>query len=217
MVALVNPVRTQGRPSRDGNTAGPDSIVTGLRKAVQELQTTNVTRKDIARFAGVTPALVTYYFPDRNALVKTAVLSVIDIFSGRIAGHLAADVDHSHKLFDIIEDTLALYHDNHYVIELVQQTDDVGMMREIKQDIAGFFDAWPGRASRHEQDGWFLATVVFGICHSLSSPLVPYQSQGHDRDAGREAQAAMVHAIMMSSLSGSPIVPLQRRRDRRTS
>ncbi len=64
--------RAQGRPARGENEVGSHKIVEGMRNALRTTKTVNVTRKDIASFAGVTPALVTYYFPERNGLIEAA-------------------------------------------------------------------------------------------------------------------------------------------------
>ena len=80
--------RAQGRPARGDNEVGSQKIVEGMQVALRTLQTTNVTRKEIAWYAGVTPALVTYYFPERNALIEAATLPVVEALVDKVSACL---------------------------------------------------------------------------------------------------------------------------------
>ena len=85
---LAQEKRAQGRPARGDNEVGSQKIVEGMQVALRTLQTTNVTRKEIAWYAGVTPALVTYYFPERNALIEAATLPVVEALVDKVSACL---------------------------------------------------------------------------------------------------------------------------------
>ncbi len=75
---VVKPVqRPQGRPTRCANDTGLQRIVNGMRNALRSRRNIHVTRKDIAQFAGVTPALVTYYFPEKDSLIEAATVPIV--------------------------------------------------------------------------------------------------------------------------------------------
>jgi len=64
--------RAQGRPATE--VVGRDAVLAAARKQIQELPPARVTISSIAREAGVDPALVRYYFGNREKLL----LAVID-------------------------------------------------------------------------------------------------------------------------------------------
>ena len=76
--------RVQGRPTRGANEVGSQKIVEGMRVALRAQKTTNVTRKDIALHADVTPALVTYYFPERSSLIEAATLPIVQALIDKV-------------------------------------------------------------------------------------------------------------------------------------
>lgn len=70
--------RSQGRPCRGGNEVGRSRIVDSLRDMMRAEPDGELSRKNLAKFAGVTPALITYYFPGRDALIEEAARPVIE-------------------------------------------------------------------------------------------------------------------------------------------
>jgi len=65
-------VRTQGRPVRGDAMAGRDWLIQKTRIAMKFKPRIDMQRREIAEFAGVTPALVSYYFPDKGGLFEAA-------------------------------------------------------------------------------------------------------------------------------------------------
>lgn len=77
--------RVQGRPARGAKQVGASRIVFGMLSALRELRVVDPSRNDIARFAEVTPALVTYYYPDRTELVLAAAVPVLEEYADRFS------------------------------------------------------------------------------------------------------------------------------------
>ena len=64
--------RLPGRPT--GNERfGREKIVNGFRMMACEGSHDTISRKDLATYLGITPALITYYFPEKNSLLREAM------------------------------------------------------------------------------------------------------------------------------------------------
>jgi AcrR family transcriptional regulator len=66
--------RKQGRPQKDRPAVGRDTLIVATRNLMKTTPPAQITRLDIARAAGVDPALIRYYFGNKSALVVAAVL-----------------------------------------------------------------------------------------------------------------------------------------------
>jgi AcrR family transcriptional regulator len=68
--------RKSGRPGRAGPAVGRDELVRRCVELLDTLPAQQLTFSALARHAGVTPALITYYFRDKSDL-QTAVLRLL--------------------------------------------------------------------------------------------------------------------------------------------
>ena len=73
---MVASQRSSGRPV-SAERFGREKIVSGFRALVREGRG-QIMRKDIAEYLGITPALVTYYFPVSSSLFKEAFNGIFD-------------------------------------------------------------------------------------------------------------------------------------------
>lgn len=89
----VTKKRGQGRPS--DNAVGRDTVLNKAMELVQELPPARVTISLIAREAGVDPALIRYYFGDREKLL----LAVVD----KMLADVPPDVDHDAEPTELLE------------------------------------------------------------------------------------------------------------------
>ena len=70
--------RGQGRPGSDEQEVGRDRLLEKVRTAMRLRPRVDIQRREIADVAGVTPALVNYYFPDKWALLESAARPVVE-------------------------------------------------------------------------------------------------------------------------------------------
>ena len=200
--------RAQGRPARGSATVGPKKIVEGMQEALRSLQTSNVTRKDIARFAGVTPALVTYYFPERDVLIEAATSPVIESLAVIIRQRLSQDVDPHSMLLHIIYDIVTCYSKNINIVELyiihkksagdgvVQNT-----LEDVDRSITGFFDNWLLHFPDCLYSGRFLTNAMLGLCRAVAY----HHSLDVDTDVrqdGTLVYARMIYRMLVGGLYG---------------
>lgn len=69
--------RMQGRPLRGAGDVGREKLVEAARTVLRRRVPASLSRKAVADVAGVTPALVSYYFPDPDSLVAAATWPLI--------------------------------------------------------------------------------------------------------------------------------------------
>jgi len=74
LVKAGKPRRKQGRPNKRAPAVGPEVLIAAARELMKSMPPGQITRLDIARAAGVDPALIRYYFGDKSALLVAAVL-----------------------------------------------------------------------------------------------------------------------------------------------
>jgi AcrR family transcriptional regulator len=69
--------RSKGRPYDPDRAVGRDALVKATRELLRTMPPAKMTRLDIARHAGVDPALIRYYFGDKSQLLGEVVLEVL--------------------------------------------------------------------------------------------------------------------------------------------
>jgi AcrR family transcriptional regulator len=127
---------------------GRETLIAATRKLVKTIPPGQITRLDIARAAGVDPALIRYYFGNKEALLATAVLEAGAQMRDRMRqdsaqGSSAADKIRR-RMVALLE---ALYEDpslHHLVIERI--------IHNYSKEARDF---------RHD--------LVFGACDNLAS------------------------------------------------
>ncbi len=186
-----------------------------MRDALRNLPTNNVTRKDIARFAGVTPALVTYYFPERNALIEAATVPIIEDLARLIDERLTRSVEPHSRLLQVVTDILACYFKDIAIIELYiahrrslnDETAPDGV-QDASRSITAFFDEWLSCFPKCHYDGRFLTNALLGICRSIAlhhGGEKASDAGGCDSPSLHAIYAEMICRILVDGLSGSTI------------
>ena len=207
--------RTQGRPARGMATVGPHKIVEGMQDALRALQSNIITRKDIARFAGVTPALVTYYFPERNTLVEAATAPIVEKLATCIQGWVSKDIDQNFVLMNIIIELLSCYSKDIAIIELyvsyrrsIDQQRSSDGLEEISSSITEFFDRWFAcsrfsSCTQHGHDSSFMTNALLGICRAVAYKQLSRDCLSSPQEEGvrlMRSHAEMIYNVIVAVL-----------------
>jgi AcrR family transcriptional regulator len=130
--------RKQGRPQKDKPAVGRDTLIAATRKLVRTIPPGKVTRLDIARAAGVDPALIRYYFGNKEALLAAAVLEAGKEMRSRTRQNTALANSPSDKLRRRMVTLLeVLYEDpslHHLIIEKIMHGHSK-QMREFRHEM----------------------------------------------------------------------------------
>ena len=84
---------------------------------MRECPRADLSREDIAKYAGVTPALISYYFPDRSSLFEAIAKPVIEGYGDDVRRAINANQTPNEKLRGLIRVYLALHYREAYLLD----------------------------------------------------------------------------------------------------
>ena len=96
---------------------GRDLIVRRTRAAMRDRKGAVLSREDIAKSAGVTPALISYYFPDRSSLFETVAGPIIGRYSDDVRQAIDADQALKERLKGLISVYLAVHYRERHLLD----------------------------------------------------------------------------------------------------
>ena len=201
--------RVQGRPARGGNEVGVQKIVDGMRAALRTLQNTNVSRKDVADHAGVTPALVTYYFPERDSLIEAATLPVVQALVEKVKTCIEREGPPRQRLCEAIGVLLEFYTRDVALIDLFNyhrgstpHTTLPDLLRELDVVVESFFEVWLIDNPGHLYDVAFLRKALIGACRNLARRRIEATGRDMADDHDRQGFAEMMCSMLLGPASG---------------
>ncbi len=113
---MTYPARTAEHPRRQ-DEVGRDLIVRRTRDALRDRPRTDLSRQEIADYAGVTPALISYYFTDRISLFDAIAKPIIDMYCADARRVIKAKQSLSGKLRSMIELYLTFHCREGYLLD----------------------------------------------------------------------------------------------------
>ena len=207
------PLRKQGRPPRAPSEAGLRRIVDAMRAALRFRQNIHVSRKEIAQLAGVTPALVTYYFPEKDELIEAVTIPIVTAMVDAVHNSLSGTGDPRDRLLRAIDTLIDTYTTDATVVELfiVYQAskkhalpDLIGAMEVA---LLEFFDHWLSGQQGCIYDAAYLQKVAIGMCKIVARRDRAESSQDPSSESRRMTRAEAICAMLLEStaLSGGSI------------
>jgi AcrR family transcriptional regulator len=206
--------RKQGRPNKAAPVVGREALIAAARELMKSLPPGQITRLDIARAAGVDPALIRYYFGDKSALLIAAVLQAGTELRERqargYAGGGSARDKIKRRIFILLE---TLYQDpslHHLIIERIihskskparQLRDD--MVHRTCSELAAVIEEGvaAGEFRRVDHRHLFLATI--GACSfpMAERALFAELMGGPTSEADLRAYAEFVSDVFLDGLA----------------
>lgn len=163
--------RPQGRPPRGGREIGRDHLIESTRGAMRARPKLDIQRREIAEHAGVTPALVSYYFPDKAQLLEVAAQPVIEGYAADVRLVLRSRTRPEDKLKRLVSLFLAFNSEqgfilDHYLeVSAVKRRDvNVAMLAAVKAELSAFFEELIGLGIVRGDDPDFLSAALWGLC-----------------------------------------------------
>lgn len=190
--------RTQGRPSRGVGDVGRERLVEAARAVLRRHVSAGLSRKAVADVAGVTPALVSYYFPDPGSLVVAAtrpliserisqLLSIIDDDAswharlGRVAAFLVGLNEADATLIDRL-------------IEACRTQALDPMLRRAYDGLRGFYIEGGNAGAWRSLDPDLFLFALWGMCKAVAEVKRP----GVEEDIG--SRGIMVADLVLNGL-----------------
>ena len=104
-------------PASSQDEVGRDLIVRRTRAAMQDRPRSDLSRQEIAKTAGVTPALISYYFPDRSNLFEAIAVPIIEDFRHDVQRIIHANQSLNEKLRGLIGVYLAFHYREGFLVD----------------------------------------------------------------------------------------------------
>ncbi len=160
----------------------------------------------------MTPALVTYYFPERTRLIEAATLPVVQGLVDRVRACTEHDGPARQRVFRAIEILLEFYARDAAVIALFDQhrasTPDAALP-DLSKDLDGVvesvFEAWLIDHPDSLYDATFLRKAMIGACKTLARQRTEASPRDALDDQDRRRFAEMMCSLLMgTSSAGAP-------------
>jgi len=159
-----------------GNGVGREALIAAARKLLQELPPAQVTIAAIGREAGADPALIRYYFGNREALLFEVARQITEP-SGNIA--IPPDGDVADQLEAFIHRTFRFTRSAKYMQRLMTEELGAAKSPEIQRKVSEFqhtpvefyeaLKARDGGSKLNDYDPLFLHLAVIGISDFFQS------------------------------------------------
>ena len=204
----------QVRPPRGPNAAGLQRIVDAMRVALRSRQNIYVTRKEIAQNAGVTPALVTYYFPEKDVLIEAATVPIVVAMVEAVENCLNGAGDPRERLLRAIDILIDHYARDAVIIDLfctyrASKADALpDWMGRMEAAFVTFFDQWLQQNQDRIYDAVYLQKAAIGMCKIVARRDDPGSPPASSRDFRRMTQAEAICAMLLEPMAKAEIVPV---------
>ena len=153
-------------------------IVERTRTALRQRPTVDLQRKEIAEHARVTPALISYYFPDRSSLFRAAAQPVIDNYVDGLRRILANNDELTSKLRSLVSLYINFNYSEGYILDFyLQHCRKVGDAEGLEQlkmaysDIISFFDELLQMQLLRGGCPSTLQSMLWGMCKNVAERL----------------------------------------------
>lgn len=175
MGRAASPRRAKGRPPGGEDVVGRAALISSTRQLLKKLPPAKVTRDEIAKFAGVNPALVRYYFGDKSTLLTAVVEEISRENLARLREEFAEEGSATEKLRRRVKLLLRMHIENPYYHQLIFEqlwhghtTEQRRLSREL---VIPYFDEFRTLLRQGIADGElreveprFLHVAVIGLC-----------------------------------------------------
>ena len=163
--------RPQGRPPRGGRELGRDHLIESTRGAMRARPKVDIQRREIAEHAGVTPALVSYYFPDKTTLLEVAAKPVIEAYAADVRLILRARAEPEDRLKRLISLFLAFNTEQGFILDHYLEVSSarrgdtlVPLLTAVTREMTTFFEELIGLGLAKGDDPQFLAVALWAVC-----------------------------------------------------
>lgn len=151
--------------------------MSATRHYLQNRVQTEVVRQDIATSAGVTPALVTYYFESKSDLLLAATSPVLHNAIAAVREVIATQLTYRDRLKKLISLFIRFSAKNSRILEAFIQTsleaddhDSQFLVLSAFKDMQAFFVSGAQAGEWRSFDPTFFIFAVWGMCKFVGEP-----------------------------------------------
>lgn len=160
---------------QSGDAVGRDKLIEAARTMMRGMPRMDLPRRELAVSAGVTPALVTYHFPDELSLIRAAAIPVIDNYLDRLRVLLAGSDDVPEIFRSLVILFLEISRDNGQLLEsyinYVKQSGGsqaTGFLSSAFLELDRFLKVCVASGYLRPSNSAFTQSVLWGICRTVA-------------------------------------------------
>jgi len=177
--------RSRGRPSASKGLVGRHSIIVAARQLLEKMSPHQVTMALIARKAGVDPALVRYYFDDREVLLFAVVENILADWAPRPPSGTAPSDQLTNHVANMLEFSSRVRSMQRLMVEECAVAKSPAVRARVRELNAYAVDHFAkmlrpvGDATARFSEALFLHVAVIGMCEFFAAaqamilPLAP--------------------------------------------
>ena len=205
--------RSQGRPGRGDRAVGRAQLLEKTREALKIKPKVDMQRREIALIAGVTPALVSYYYPDKWDLLAAAAKPVVETYTENVRAIMCSK-DRPHvKILSLTHLFIDFNFQHGYLLDFyLENTAKMARQEDLKdlQDIYGemisFFSELLRNGLVRGDSPAFIQSSLWGLCKSIArQPQLAHLADSVERDRLLRAQAEKVCELFLNG-AATPIL-----------
>jgi TetR/AcrR family transcriptional regulator len=217
-LTLATPKRPPGRPKDD---ARRQSLVQETMRLLQTNSPSDLSRLDIARAAEVDPALIRYYFGDKNHLFAEVVQLIADEIVQTGTGALRAAGSARERIVGFVRGSHAVHmkHPHYHQLILHQITHGgkeamrslrTGMSQTLRVDLLSVLRDGERSGELRVVDPGLLGIAIIGMCEYFSSSWGPVavllgEESECQRPQSAAAYGAFIEDFILRALDPAPL------------
>ena len=185
-----------------------------MRLALRTRNSVHVKRKDIAQYAGVTPALITYYFPEKDDLIEAVTLPVVDALVDGVDQCLKGLGSPRENLLKAVGLLIEYYARDAIIIELfvsyrASKADKIpDLLQKMEAAFTTFFEHWLQQNRDSVYDAVYLQKAAIGMCKIVARRCQEESVDDSRRVSEPMSQAEAICAILLQPVAKAEIAGL---------
>ena len=206
--------RVRGRPKRLEAKAGKEKLVDHARTILRSRPQIDLNRKELADAAGVTPALVTYYFHDQPSLIEAVAQPIVDAYLTELKALLKQNISVEKRFRQLVILFLRISRKDGQLIDsyinYVKRTSSSqgSFLSGAFFELSRFFTECEEKNYFRSTNIAFLQTLMWGACKTvaqtegLNQLLFGTDIDEHDLEI---RQADMIISLLIRGIGAEPL------------
>ena len=201
--------RSQGRPARGDGEVGRTRLLERTRDALKSKPRIDLQRREIAIVAGVTPALVSYYYPDKWDLFAAAAKPVIESYIAELVAILRSVAVPRLKVLSLTYLFIDFNLQQGYLLdfylensEKMARKEDLKALHAAYAEVKSFFGGLLQDGLLKGDSAAFVQSSLWALCKYVAQqPHLAPLADSPDRDRALRLQAEAVCALFLSGVA----------------
>ena len=199
-------MRSQGRPARGEGEVGRMRLLERTREALKAKPKIDLQRREIALAAGVTPALVSYYYPDKWDLLAAAAKPVVESYTAEVRAILAAKGTPHRKVLALTYLFIDFNFQHGYLLDFylennsrMARQDDMRHLQEVYREMTVFFGHLLRDGLMRGDNPAFIQASLWGLCKYVAQqPSLTGLADSPEKDNVLREQAEKVCDLFLN-------------------